>query len=548
MSKALWGCTLVSTIDDTDLLYILRDPATGRLDRAITGANLRLTVGSNHLDGLSDVIITAPSNTQVLKYNGTNWVNAADAGGGGGALDDLSDVALVAAATGDLLRYNGTNWVDYPDSNFAASVHNHDTLYYTEAEIDAFLAGYSPVGHDHSGVYQPLDSDLTTIAGLTPTTNNFMVAVSSAWASRTPSQVRTTLGLIIGTDVQAFDADLTTLAGLTPTTDNMIQSVAGAWASRTPAQVRTGLGLGSLALLSALDLDDLTSVILTAPSNGQVLKFNGTNWINDTDATGGGGGTLDDLTDVTITAAATGDLLRHNGTAWVDYPDSNFAASGHNHDADYADIAHDHTGVYQPLDSDLTTIAGLTPTTNNFLAASGSAWASRTPAQALAHLGLDADLPTLSVPASTTISAFGATLVDDANAAAAIATLGLDADIATLVLPASTTISAFGADLINDAAASNARTTLGLVIDTDVTAKSTFDAHISDATDAHDASAISYAGGTGMSATDVEAAIDELATEKITSTTVDDAETISQAAYTALGGGRPGTRLYLVTS
>lgn len=38
--------------------------------------------------------------------------------------------------------------------------------------------------------------------------------------------------------------------------------------------------------------------------------------------------------------------------------------------------------------------------------------------------------------------------------------------------------------------------------------------HLNDSVDAHDASAISYAGGTGMSATDVEAAIDELANEK----------------------------------
>jgi hypothetical protein len=44
---------------------------------------------------------------------------------------------------------------------------------------------------------------------------------------------------------------------------------------------------------------------------------------------------------------------------------------------------------------------------------------------ALALLGLDADLPTFSLPANTTISAFGATIVDDANAAAVIATLGL---------------------------------------------------------------------------------------------------------------------------
>lgn len=62
---------------------------------------------------------------------------------------------------------------------------------------------------------QPLDSDLTTLAGLTATTNNFIVSVSSAWASRTPAQVRTTLGLVVGTDVQAYDADLTTWAGKT---------------------------------------------------------------------------------------------------------------------------------------------------------------------------------------------------------------------------------------------------------------------------------------------------------------------------------------------
>lgn len=45
--------------------------------------------------------------------------------------------------------------------------------------------------------------------------------------------------------------------------------------------------------------------------------------------------------------------------------------------------------------------------------------------------------------------------------------------------------------------------------------KSELEAHLTDTVDAHDASAVSYAGGTGMSATDAEAAIDELATEKL---------------------------------
>lgn len=49
--------------------------------------------------------------------------------------------------------------------------------------------------YDQLALKQPIDSDLTTIAGLTATTDNFLVSVASAWASRTPAQVKTTLSL-----------------------------------------------------------------------------------------------------------------------------------------------------------------------------------------------------------------------------------------------------------------------------------------------------------------------------------------------------------------
>lgn len=191
--------------------------------------------------------------------------------------------------------------------------------------------------------YQPLDADLTTIAGLTATTDSFIVSVASAWASRTPAQVRTTLGLVIGTNVQAYDAgllsiaglttaadtmiyttgsdvyattpltlaarnllddtttsamrttlglaigsdvqaynaNLATIAGLTATTDNFMVAVSSAWASRTPAQVRTTLGLVVGTNVQAYDAA-LASIASLTNTAGQILYTTGTDSFQNT--------------------------------------------------------------------------------------------------------------------------------------------------------------------------------------------------------------------------------------------------------------------------
>ena len=72
------------------------------------------------LDNLTDVVITGtPSNGQVLKYDtGTSkWINAADALGDSLTLDNLTDVVITGTpSTGQILKYNGTNWVNDTDA------------------------------------------------------------------------------------------------------------------------------------------------------------------------------------------------------------------------------------------------------------------------------------------------------------------------------------------------------------------------------------------------------------------------------------------------
>lgn len=48
----------------------------------------------------------------IYQSDGATWSTYATLGGGAATLDDLTDVVITAGASGDILRHNGTNWVD----------------------------------------------------------------------------------------------------------------------------------------------------------------------------------------------------------------------------------------------------------------------------------------------------------------------------------------------------------------------------------------------------------------------------------------------------
>jgi hypothetical protein len=63
-----------------DALEYLDGLASGPFDIAdVTGLQAELDAKAEALDDLSDVVLTSPANEDSLRYNGSNWVNAASA-------------------------------------------------------------------------------------------------------------------------------------------------------------------------------------------------------------------------------------------------------------------------------------------------------------------------------------------------------------------------------------------------------------------------------------------------------------------------------------
>jgi len=177
-------------------------------DGTITTAKL-----STSLQGQVALILQttgAPTDNQILRYDSTstNW-QFEDLPGG--TVSALSDTDVSAIANKDVLVYNSTsgNWVSRPLA--IADVTNLQTT------LDA-----------------KLESSDITVSALSDTTitstadNSFLVydLSDSKWKNEGPSTVRSTLSLVVGTNVQAFDQGLQSIAGLTTVANKMLYTTA----------------------------------------------------------------------------------------------------------------------------------------------------------------------------------------------------------------------------------------------------------------------------------------------------------------------------------
>ena len=122
-------------------------------------------------------------------------------------------------------------------------------------------------GASLNSTFQPLDGDLTTIAGLTATTDNFIVSVASAWASRTPAQVKTTLSL----NNVDNTSNATERAATATLTNKRIQPRTGTTTSSTTPTINTdNVDFYSITAQTA-DITSFTTNLSGTPVENQKL-------------------------------------------------------------------------------------------------------------------------------------------------------------------------------------------------------------------------------------------------------------------------------------
>ena len=288
------------------------------------------------LNTLSGVSISNPTSGQVLTYNGTDWVNGT--GGGGG------DVSSVFGRTGAVVAEVGDYSAFYGQLGAANTWTGNQTLTSAQSGTTALASpsftfqGWSGSAAVDYSIFTDSSGDLEIDYGSTKIITSSSTGVINA-------------------------------AGFTIGGNSVVTSFNGRYGAVTPA---TG----------DYTLSQIGTVSLTSPANGQVLEYNGTDWVNASIVSGvssvfgrtgavvaaAGDYTLSQIGTVVLTSPTNGQVLTYNGTDWVNAATANAVSSVFGRTGAVTAEAGDYTL------SQIGTVSLTSPTNGQVLEYNGTDW------------------------------------------------------------------------------------------------------------------------------------------------------------------------------
>ena len=299
-----------STIAVSGQSNVVADTSTDTLTFA-AGSNVTLTTnagtdtvtiassgggGSKHVIQNNGTGLTARAN---LNFDGTHVVATDDSGNNQSDITlstNLQAISGLTSAADKGIQFTGTGTASVYDLTAAGKALLDDANSSAQRTTLGLAIGTN---------VQAYDADLAALAGLTSAADKGIQFTGSGTAGTfdlttagkallddaNASAQRTTLGLAIGTNVQAHDADLAAIAGLTSAADKGIQFTGSGTAGvydltaagkallddADAAAQRTTLGLGSLATLSTVSTSNISDITVASSAAGQALIYDGSN-------------------------------------------------------------------------------------------------------------------------------------------------------------------------------------------------------------------------------------------------------------------------------
>ena len=225
----------------------------------------------------TDPVFTASVAAGITLTNVSNWDTAYTWGDHGQvgyltdisslSVDELSDVAISGAANGQFLQYNGSNWVNITPS-FLTS--------YTETDT---LASVTARGSSTTTTVTLSDLNVTgnlNVTGTTTTNNVSTLNVTNNEIVINENQASGGLNAVIRNE-RGTDADVS--IRWNETTDR--------WQFTNNGSTYYDLAISASDLTNdagylttSSSIDSLGDVTISAPSSGDVLSYNGSDWVN----------------------------------------------------------------------------------------------------------------------------------------------------------------------------------------------------------------------------------------------------------------------------